>query len=197
MRIDNRTMNPINDAWLEATNETLASYRRMIDAAIEQLSDAELWQRPTEGVNSVAIILRHLGGNLQSRWTDFLTTDGEKPDRNRDQEFVDWQGDRASLLAYFDQGWSCLTAAIDQLNDATLTTQITIRGEVHTIPQALGRSITHIAYHAGQIVMIARIVHAGQWKWLTIAPGESQQHNERTWGRASSRGAMGESNDAE
>ncbi|NDC39419.1 MAG: DUF1572 domain-containing protein, partial [Proteobacteria bacterium] len=97
-----------NQSWLGAAFETGHSYRRMIDAAIAQLSDAELQQRPAPGFNSVAIIVRHLGGNLMSRWTDCLTTDGEKPTRNREEEFADWEGDREALLAYLNAGWEAL-----------------------------------------------------------------------------------------
>src|SRR5262245_38262076 len=104
-----------DESWIAAARETAASYRRMIDGAVEQLSDEEFFRRPAEGVNSVAVILRHLGGNLRSRWLDFLTSDGEKPDRDRDAEFTDWPGDRASLIDYFNDGWSRLTAAIDAL----------------------------------------------------------------------------------
>ena len=96
------------EEWLRLLRSTVASYREMVDQTIEQLSDAELFARPAPGVNSVAVLLCHLGGNLQSRWTDFLTTDGEKPNRNRDTEFEDWDGDRESLLRYFDQGWKAL-----------------------------------------------------------------------------------------
>ncbi len=99
-------------AWTDAVQETVTSYRKMIDAMLVQLTNEELFQRPAPEVNSVAVILRHLGGNLRSRWTDFLTTDGEKPDRNREQEFADWDGDRRSLMAYFDSGWTALTAAL-------------------------------------------------------------------------------------
>jgi len=182
-----------DNIWIDAVRETVSSYRRMIDAAVEQLTDEELQQRPAEGMNSVAVILRHIGGNLQSRWTDFLATDGEKPCRDRDTEFVDWDGDRASLIKYFDGGWACLTSAIEQINEANLATPIYIRGEKHSIPQALERSITHTAYHVGQIVMIARMVHVGEWKWLTISPGKSEQHNQQTWGTSGSRSAFGES----
>ncbi|MGE3315293.1 MAG: DUF1572 family protein [Planctomycetaceae bacterium] len=177
--------------WLEATNESVASYRRMIDAAVVQLSDQELFARPAAGINSIAVILRHLGGNLKSRWTDFLTTDGEKPNRNREGEFLDWEGDRASLLAHFDQGWSCLTSALAQISDDNIATPVFIRGERHTIPQAVTRSVNHLAYHAGQILLVARIVHQGEWKWLTIKPGASQAHNQQTWGTSASRGVGG------
>ena len=133
-----------NAVWIEVATATVSSYRRMIDATVEQLTDAELFARPAPNINSVGIILRHLGGNLRSRWTDFLTTDGEKPDRNRETEFLDWEGDRTSLLAHFDVGWNALTAAIEQIDDSNINQPIYIRGEQHTIPQALMRSITHL-----------------------------------------------------
>lgn len=159
-----------NAAWLAATTETIASYRRMIDALVAQLSDEELHRRPADDMNSVAILLRHLGGNLQSRWTDFLSTDGEKSTRNRDEEFADWKGDRASLVAYFDEGWQALTATINSLDDSDLEKAVLIRGESHSVPLAILRAITHISYHVGQMAMVARTVHEGEWKWLTIAP---------------------------
>ncbi len=171
--------------------EAVASYRRMIDETIAQLTDAELQLRPAPHVNSVAVIVRHLGGNLRSRWTDFLTTDGEKPDRDREQEFRDWDGDRASLIAHLDLGWQALTSAIAQLDSSNIHQPIYIRGERHTIPQALNRSINHLAYHVGQMAMLARMVHQGEWRWLTIPPGESATHNERTWGTSDSRGVFG------
>ncbi|TWT77867.1 DinB superfamily protein [Posidoniimonas polymericola] len=185
-------MNPLtNQPWIDALRGTVDSYRRMIDATVTQLSDAELRTRPAPGMNSVATILRHLGGNLQSRWTDFLTTDGEKPDRDRESEFLDWPGDRESLMAYFDAGWAALTSAISQLDDNNLGRTITIRGEPHTIPEALMRSVTHLTYHVGQISLIARTVHEGDWHWLTIAPGQSAEHNDRSWGTSESRGVFG------
>lgn len=181
--------------WMEAMGETISSYRRMIDGCVAQLSDSELHQRPTEGVNSVAIVLRHLGGNLRSRWTDFLTTDGEKPDRDRETEFAAWTGDRALLMQFFDTGWAALVAATTAVNESNISQQILIRGEAHSIPQAFDRSITHIAYHAGQIALISRMVHDGNWQWLTVEPGGSQRHNEQTWGTAASRSVFGQSSD--
>ena len=176
---------------------TVSSYRRMIDATIDQLTDAELFARPAPGMNSVAVILRHLGGNLESRWTEFETTDGEKPSRNRDSEFLDWDGDRNSLIEHFNSGWDALSHAIDSIDDNNIETTIHIRGEPHSIPQALTRSVTHLTYHVGQIAMIARMVHDGDWKWLTIAPGSSAKHNDKTWGTAESRSIFSDHNDAE
>jgi len=186
----------INLLWREAAIETAASYRKMIDAALAQLSDEEFFARPTDHFNSTAHIIRHLGGNLKSRWTDFLATDGEKPDRDRDQEFADWPGDRSSLMRYFQEGWSALVMALEQIDSQNLTQSIRIRGEAHSVPQAIQRSLTHIAYHVGQILLISRLVHQGDWKWLTIAPGESQQHNEKTWGTSESRSVFGKPQDS-
>lgn len=184
------------DPWLVATIETLDGYRRMIDGAVAQLDEDELRRRPGEGINSVAVILRHLGGNLQSRWTDFLTTDGEKPTRHRDAEFEDWTGDRASLLEYFDTGWQTMRASLAALSADDLTKTVTIRGEPHTVQLAIQRSLTHTAYHVGQIMLIARLVHSGDWNWLTIPPGDSARHNQQTWGTAASRGVAGRNPDS-
>jgi hypothetical protein len=179
------------DSWIKASVESIDGYRRMIDGALQQLSDEEFVRGPANGINSVAIILRHLGGNLLSRWTDFLTTDGEKPTRDRDSEFEDWPGDRAALMAYFDSGWQAWRQSIELLTADDLTKTLTIRGEPHSVPLAIQRSLTHTAYHVGQIMLIARLIHEGDWKWLTIRPGGSQQHNEKSWGTAASRGAAG------
>lgn len=185
-----------NHIWFNAMRETIVSYRRMIDAMIEQLTDDELFTRPAPTANSVAVILRHLGGNLRSRWTDFLTVDGEKPDRDRDSEFLDWDGDRHSLLSYFNSGWEALAAAVESLDENNVDQTIHIRGEPHTIPQALTRSVTHITYHVGQIAIIARLVHDGDWKWLTVAPGTSKDFNKQTWGTPASKSVLsnGENN---
>ena len=137
-------MHTDNQTWIRTMRDTTVSYRRMIDATIEQLTDDELFARPAPDINSVAIILRHLGGNLFSRWTDFLTTDGEKPNRNRETEFQDWEGDRQSLISHFDSGWRALQAAIELLSDDNIGNCIQIRGESHSIPQALTLSLIHI-----------------------------------------------------
>ena len=178
--------------WIHASVETIDSYRRMVDGAVQQLSDEEFFGRKAEGINSVAVILRHLGGNLLSRWTDFLTTDGEKPSRNRDSEFEDWAGDRASLMAFFESGWQVWRNSIESLTADDVTKTVTVRGEPHSVPLAIQRSLTHTAYHVGQIMLISRLIHDGNWQWLTIRPGGSQQHNEKTWGTAASRGAAGD-----
>ena len=182
--------------WLTTLRESLASYRRMTDATVEQLTDAELFSRPAPEFNSVAIILRHLGGNLRSRWTDFLTTDGEKPNRHRETEFQEWSGDRASLLKHLDDGWQQFDSVFDVLDDSNIGQVIHIRGEAHTIPQALARSLTHIAYHVGQIAIVARMVHDGDWEWLTVAPGASAEFNNDVRGTSASRSVFAKEDDA-
>lgn len=182
----------ISTLWIGAMRTTVASYRKMIDGFVEQLSDNELSARPGAGINSVAVILRHLGGNLRSRWTDFLTTDGEKPDRDRDSEFLDWEGDRQALLAHFEQGWAAVEQALAVIDESNAGQTILIRGEPHTVAEALVRSVTHLTYHVGQIAMIARMVHKGEWRWLTVAPGGSAAHNAETWGTAASRSVLGQ-----
>jgi hypothetical protein len=182
--------------WLSTLRATVVSYRLMINGVTEQLTDSELFARPAANINSVAIILRHLGGNLRSRWTDFLTTDGEKPDRDRDAEFMDWEGDRQSLMDHFERGWNSLELALETIGDDNVDQAILIRGEPHSLAQALTRSIVHLAYHVGQIAIIARMVHQGEWRWLTVAPGASALHNERTWGTAASRSIFAERKDA-
>src|SRR6188472_4158240 len=180
------------DSWTNAVLETIDSHRRLIDGAVKQLNDEEFFARPAKGVNSVANILRHLGGNLLSRWTDFLTTDGEKPSRNRDTEFEDWPVDRASLMAFFNSGWQACRNSIESLTSDEFEKSVVIRGEPHTVPQAIQRSMTHTAYHVGQIMLIARSIHDGDWQWLTIRPGGTRQHNQQTWGTPASRGAAGD-----
>jgi len=182
--------------WLTSVKETFRSYRRMLDSAIAQLCDEELFARPAANLNSVAIILRHLGGNLYSRWTDFLTSDGEKPNRDRDSEFAEWNDSRTALEAHFQKGWNALEATLDSLQPNDFSKTVLIRGEAQSVQSALLRSTTHVAYHVGQIMFIARAVHQGEWNWLTIAPNKSREHNEATWGSAKSRGVAGQDDGA-
>lgn len=156
--------------------------KRLADRAVEQVPDDKLHLALDENTNSVAVIMKHVAGNLISRWTDFLTTDGEKPDRNRDDEFVDSFSSRAELQAYWERGWACLFESIKSLTSEDLVKTVLIRGEPHTVPLAMERSLGHSCYHVGQIVQVARI-HAGTtWKTLTIPRGKSEQFNRENWG---------------
>ena len=151
-------------------------YRRhkdLADRAMIALDDEMFVRRPADSVNSIALIVKHLAGNLQSRWSDFLTTDGEKPTRHRDDEFrLTEQDTRAALMAAWERGWRTLFDTLDTLTEADLDRSITIRAEPHTVRQALLRGVTHAAYHAGQILYLARLWQP-QSPWLTIAPGRS------------------------
>ena len=152
------------------------------DKAIVQLPDDKLHVPLDANTNSIAVIMKHVAGNLRSRWTDFLTTDGEKPWRNRDDEFVDSFTSRDEVIEYWERGWTCLFTTLDELTPADLSKTVTIRGEPHTVPLAIHRSLAHCGYHVGQIIMIARI-HAGdRWDTITIPRGGSANYNQQTWG---------------
>lgn len=147
------------------------------DAAIAQLSDDELHVRINALQNSVAVIMQHMAGNMISRWTDFLTADGEKPDRDREREFVENQMPRAALLAYWERGWQALFYALEQLTDSDLVRTVHIRGEPHSVFQAINRQTAHYNLHLGQIMLIAKHLRGQGWKYLTIPPGGSAAFN--------------------
>jgi uncharacterized damage-inducible protein DinB len=151
-------------------------HKDLIDRSTNKLSDEQFFRRPGEQVNSIALIIKHLAGNLLSRWTEFLTSDGEKPTRSRDTEFdLTADDSRESLLAAWELGWSALFNTLGALTDGDLDKAVTIRGESHRVQQALLRGLDHVAYHAGQILYVARLANpAGEW--LTIAPGKSGEH---------------------
>ena len=142
-------------------------------------TDTDFFRKPGEFSNSIAAIIKHVAGNLFSRWRDFLSSDGEKPDRNRDAEFVIGEQDtRPNLIAAWERGWSTLFDTLANLSDADFQKTIRIRGEPHTVYQALLRSLAHVAYHTGQIVYLSRLMQKDGWEWITIAPGQSTQFNE-------------------
>lgn len=152
-------------------------HRLLMERALERLSDDQFFSRPGEQVNPVALIVKHLSGNLRSRWSDFLTTDGEKPTRDRDREFVLEDGDtRDKLMEDWCLAWSTVDSTLRELKDEDLSRRITIRGEPHTVLQALLRGVNHATYHAGQILYLTRLYCPGA-DWLTIAPGKSSEHH--------------------
>jgi uncharacterized damage-inducible protein DinB len=145
----------------------------LAERAMAQLDDPDFFRRPGKLVNPVALIVKHLAGNLASRWTDFLTTDGEKPSRDRDGEFLLTDLDtREHLMAEWKRGWDILFGTLASLTEADLSTTVTIRGEAHTARQALLRAITHVAYHTGQILYLVRLLQP-ESIWLTVPPGKS------------------------
>src|SRR4051794_3043989 len=169
--------------FLSAIISAFEANKRLADRAVAQVTDDKLHTALDANTNSIAVIMKHVAGNLLSRWTDFLTTDGEKPWRNRDGEFVDAMGSRAELLELWERGWACLLQSLRSLKPAELEKTVLIRGEPHTVPLALERSLGHTCYHIGQIVQVARI-HAGErWTTLTIHKGGSEQFNKANWGQ--------------
>jgi hypothetical protein len=170
---------PATDAVIASLIRNFQSQKRLADKAVEQLSDAQLRQPLDENTNSVAVIMKHVAGNLRSRFTDFLTTDGEKPDRNRDGEFVDDFPDRAAIVADWETGWKILFDALASLEASDLARVVTIRGEPHAVIDALHRSLAHCGYHAGQIVQLARFLAKDNWQTITIPRGGSQAFNQQ------------------
>jgi uncharacterized damage-inducible protein DinB len=164
------------DAFIANVRHEFARHKKLADEAMTPVDDEAFFRKPGEAVNSLAIIVKHVGGNLLSRWTDLLTTDGEKPTRNRDGEFVVESSDtRASLLQRWEAGWAAVMETLDRLKESDLDKKVAIRGELHTVQQAIVRSLTHTAYHMGQITYLSRMWNPSG-KWLTIAPGESSAH---------------------
>ena len=166
----------------DATAAAFAYHKLLADRAVAQLPDAALRRTLDAHTNSIAVIMQHVAGNLRSRWTDFLTSDGEKPWRHRDDEFVDRFPERAALLEYWEAGWAALTETLAGLTAADMTAAVTIRGETFSVPAAMARSLAHTSYHVGQIVQLARHWAGDQWETLTIPRGGSSEYNKTVWG---------------
>lgn len=177
--------------YLASTRDTFLSHKEAADRAIAQVSDAGLRRALDEHTNSIAIIMRHIVGNLTSRWTDFRTTDGEKPWRDRDGEFVEQHEPREQLLARWNAGWQVVLDALDNLQTQELGLTIYTRGEAQTVLLALQRSLAHVAYHCGQIVLLARVFAEGEWQILSIPRGGSAEYNARNWGTGTPRPPRG------
>jgi hypothetical protein len=165
--------------FLDAALDTFRKQKDMAERAMVQLPDEKLRVALHPETNSIAVIVKHIAGNMRSRWTDFLTSDGEKPWRERDDEFVDTFASRGQMMETWEAGWKCLFAALDSLTDADLGKSVTIRGESLPVPLAILRQLDHYAYHVGQIVLVARILAGDNWQVLTIPRGESREYNER------------------
>ena len=165
--------------YLQDVIEQFGKLKTLADGAIAQVRDQELFTTIDSESNSLAIIMRHVGGNLRSRFTDFLTADGEKPDRHRDGEFEMPEGtSRETVIAQWDLGFARLNAALAALTPADLARHVTIRGEPLTVVQALDRSMTHTAMHVGQIVFLAKHLRAAEWRTLSIPRGQSETFNQ-------------------
>jgi len=154
-------------------------YKKLTERAMEQVTDEQLFAVLDGEMNCIAIIVKHLVGNMRSRWTDFLVSDGEKPDRKRDTEFEAPPATRAELMKMWEQGWDYVFNALEPLSDADIERTVPIRGEAHSVMQAINRQIAHYAYHCGQIVFLAKHLQAKQWKVLTVPRGKSEDFNQR------------------
>ncbi len=171
----------MQDALIANWKSVFAGQKSMADRALAQVSDAQLHERLDASVNPISVIMMHMAGNMRSRWTDFLTSDGEKPDRHRESEFdavsIGRLG-REELLERWEAGWACLFDALETITPDTIDATVTIRGEPHAVFEAVNRQIAHYGHHVGQIVTIARaLVGDDAWEWLTVAPGGTEAFN--------------------
>jgi len=165
--------------FLEDALAVFRKYKRLGEDAMAQLDDAEFFAQIDAEANSVAVIVKHLAGNMRSRWTDFLTTDGEKPDRERDAEFeIEAGATRAEVSEWWEAGWRCVFEAVEPLHSSDLARTVFIRGEPHTVVKAINRQLTHYAYHVGQIVLLAKHFKSEQWQSLSIPRGRSELFNQ-------------------
>ena len=166
-------------SYLEDSVALLRQYKRLGEGAIAQVSEEQLFAAIDAESNSIAIIVKHIAGNMRSRWTDFLTADGEKPNRNRDTEFENPPISRAELLSVWEEGWARVFSAIEPLAEADLTRTVTIRGEPHSAMQAINRQIAHYASHIGQIIFLAKHLQAANWRTLSVPRNRSAEFNRR------------------
>ena len=175
-------------SYLEDSLSLFRYYKKLGEGAMEQVPDEQLFAALDPEMNSIAIIVKHMAGNMRSRWTDFLTSDGEKPDRNRDTEFEQPPSTRGELLKSWNDGWERVFSALEPLSDSDLGRTVSIRGEPHSVMQALNRQIAHYSYHVGQIVFLAKHLNASGWKSLSVPRNKSAEFNRRVLaGEASQR----------
>lgn len=175
-------------SYIEDSLSLFRYYKKMAEDAMSQLTADQLYATLDEQMNSVAVIAKHMAGNMRSRWTDFLTSDGEKPDRNRDNEFIDPPATREALMQVWEDGWARVFAALEPLSDADLARSVTIRGEPHSVMQAINRQMAHYACHCGQIIFLAKHLQHENWKSLSVPRNQSADFNRRVLaGEASQR----------
>jgi Protein of unknown function (DUF1572) len=162
---------------LEDSLSLFRYYKKLGEDAMAQVTDEQLTTVLDPEMNSIAQIVKHMAGNMRSRWTDFLTSDGEKPDRDRDSEFYGAPATRAALMKMWEEGWDRLFGALGPLTEADVTLTITIRGEAHSVTQAINRQLCHYAYHVGQIVLLAKHFQHDRWKSLSVPRNRSAEFN--------------------
>lgn len=170
-------------AYLESVKKQFDYYRMLGDKTFEQVSEEALFWQPNEESNSIAMIVKHLHGNMMSRWTDFLTTDGEKEWRKRDQEFENDLETKANIISAWNQGWDCLFAALNALTEDDLEREIFIRNMGHTVSEAINRQLAHYPYHIGQIVFLGKLIQNDSWTSLSIPKGASKAYNQEKFAK--------------
>jgi uncharacterized protein DUF1572 len=167
------------NSYLEDSLSLFRYYKKLAERAMEQVSDEQLLAVLDPEMNSVAQIVKHMAGNMRSRWTDFLTSDGEKPNRNRDAEFMEPPSTREEMMGVWESGWNCLFSALEPLCEQDITRTVAIRGEAHSVMQAVNRQIAHYAYHCGQIVFLAKHLQYARWKSLSVPRGQSDNFTQK------------------
>ncbi len=170
-------MDSVIENYRKDALKSFRSYKQLAERALEQIDDEEFFRQVDAESNSIAIIVKHIAGNLHSRWRDFLSTDGEKPERDRDAEFRIAGDTRESLMVYWETGWQTLFDNIEPLNEKDFEKTITVRGEKHTIVEAINRQLAHYAYHVGQIVFLAKHFRSAEWQTLSVAKNRSAEFN--------------------
>jgi len=168
----------MQEVYLESVKKRFEFYKQLGEKTFAQLSEEELIWQPEEDNNSISILVGHLWGNMKSRWTNFLTSDGEKEWRERDKEFEAIIQNREELLEKWEEGWNCLFEALDSIDSSNFDTTVYVRNEAHTIIEAINRQLAHYAYHIGQIVLIAKMIKKSAWQSLSIPKGKSQEFNQ-------------------
>jgi hypothetical protein len=171
-------MTELGQHYLDDALRTFRDYKKLAEGALAQISDEDYFKTIDEKTNSIAVNMKHMAGNMISRWTDFLTTDGEKPERDRDIEFVMLPGTtKDQMLAYWEKGWKCVFDAIEPLRPEDLMRTFMIRGQEHTVVEGINRQLTHYAYHTGQIVFLAKHFRSAEWQSLSVPRDKSAEFN--------------------
>ena len=177
-----------SETRLQGTIRLFEYYKSVTEKSINQISDKQIHEPPQSDQNSIAILMKHLAGNMISRWTNFRTEDGEKPWRNRDTEFVDDFESKKDLMDYWEKGWSVLFEAFQSITDDELDSIIYIRNDGHKLIEAIERHLAHVAYHTGQIVYLAKIFAGKKWESLSIPKGKSEEYNQKKFSQEKERG---------
>ena len=166
-------------SYLEDSLTLFRYYKNLVERAMAQVTDEQLIAVMDREMNSIAIIVKHMAGNMRSRWTEFLKSDGEKAARNRDAEFVDPPSTREALLAVWEEGWDCVFRALEPLSEQDLQRTVTIRGEAHSVMQAINRQMAHYSYHCGQVVLLAKHFKHNEWQSLSVPRSQSGEFHRR------------------